>query len=87
MSGGRSISLPLSAFKNNNMQNALINKLNAVISDINAGNYSEALGKLQNDILGKVSGKTTWFKDPQSQAAIYDLIMSAIEELEVLNSP
>jgi YVTN family beta-propeller protein len=45
-----------SAFKNPNMQNALLNKLNAVIGSIAAKNYSDALGQLQNDILGKTDG-------------------------------
>jgi hypothetical protein len=48
-----------SAFKNANMQNALLNKLNTVIVSIEASNYSEALGQLQNDILGKTNGCAT----------------------------
>lgn len=45
-------SLQQSAFKNKNMQKTLLNKINSVISNIEAGNYADALGQLQNNILG-----------------------------------
>ena len=81
------ISLNPNVFKNANMQNALINKLNAVIANIEAGNYADALGQLQNDILGKTDGcatsgapdKNDWIKDCKAQNQVYPLIMKAIE--------
>ncbi len=47
-----------SVFKNTNMQNALLNKSNAVLVDIDSGNYALALDQLQNDILDKTDGCT-----------------------------
>ena len=41
------------------MQNALLNKLNAVIASIQADNYADALAQLQIDILGKTDGCAT----------------------------
>ena len=80
-------SLNPNVFKNANMQNTLINKLNAVIANIEAGNYADALGQLQNDILGKTDGCATsgapdrndWIKDCEAQNQVYPLIMEAIE--------
>ena len=46
-------SLYLGVFKNANMQNTLLNKLNALLANIEAGKYEDALGQLQNDILKK----------------------------------
>ncbi len=50
-------SLSTSVLKNANMQNALLNKLNAVIANISAGDYTAALDQLQNDILPKMDGR------------------------------
>lgn len=80
-------SLNPDVFKNANMQNTLINKLNAVIANIEAGNYAGALGQLQNDILGKTDGcatsgapdKNDWIKDCEAQNQVYPLIMEVIE--------
>lgn len=85
-------SLNLNVFKNSNMQNALLNKLNAVIANIEAGNYTDALGQLQNDILGKIDGcassgapdKNDWVKDCVSQGLIYPYILDAIIKVEGL---
>ena len=49
-------SLYLGVFKNANMQNTLLNKLNALLANIEAGKYEDALGQLQNDILKKTDG-------------------------------
>lgn len=76
-------------FKNRNMKNTLINKLNTVIANIQAGNYSDAVGQLQNDILGKIDGCTTsgepdrndWISDCVSQEQVYPRIMEAIDLL------
>jgi len=48
--------LDLSAFKNDNMQNTLINKINAIISQVNNREYADALAKLQN----RYSSKNGW---------------------------
>ncbi len=85
-------SLPQSVFKNKNMQNTLLNKLNAVIANIEAGNYADALGQLQNDILGKTNGcadtgapeKNDWIRDCGAQGQVYPLVLEAIELLSQL---
>jgi hypothetical protein len=81
-----------SMLKNANMKNALLNKLNAVIADIKAGNYADALAKLQNDILKKTDGcansgapdKNDWVKDCGAQATIYQAVLDAITMVEGL---
>jgi hypothetical protein len=44
------------AFKNKASQNALVNKIEAMKKQVAAGNYSEALTKLKEDILKKTDG-------------------------------
>ena len=41
------------AFKNDDMQNLLLNKLNAVIANVEAGKHADAANQLRNDILPK----------------------------------
>ena len=85
-------SLESSVFKNANMQNTLINKLNAVIANIEAGNYADALGQLQNDILKKTDGcvtegapdKNDWIKNCDAQGSVYPCILHSIEMVEAL---
>jgi Tol biopolymer transport system component len=84
--------LPSGAFKNANMQNTLINKLNEVIAAISAGDYTGALNKLQNDILKKTDGcavsgapdKNDWITNCKTQGILYPLINSIINELKLL---
>ena len=79
-------------FRNVNMQNALLNKLNAVIENIEAGNYADALGQLQNDILGKTGGcadsgapdRNDWVRDCTSQGLIYPCLLEAVAEVGAL---
>lgn len=79
-----------STFKNSNMANALTNKINAVLSDIEQGNNEAALDKLQNDILGKTDGcsatgvpdKNDWLKSCAEQEEVYPQVMGAIELLK-----
>lgn len=79
-------------FKNANMQKTFNNKLNAVIADIEAGNYANALDKLQHDIVGKTDGcanagapdSNDWIKDCVSQGEVYPLILEVIEILRGL---
>ena len=62
-------------FKNPNLRNALTNKLNAVLRDIDQGFYQDALNKLQHDVLAKTGGcssigspdKNDWITDCTSQ--------------------
>ncbi|KAB2835681.1 MAG: hypothetical protein F9K48_03745 [Candidatus Brocadia sp.] len=79
-------------FKNANMQNTMINKFNAVIANIEAGNYADALGQLQNDILKKTDGcantddsdKNDWITTCAEQGAVYPYILVAIDAVEAL---
>jgi len=79
--------LSRSIFKNGSMQNALLNKLNAVIANIGLCNYSEALGQLEHDILGKTNGcaatgtpdKNDWILDCSAQSLVRaDIIVAMI---------
>jgi hypothetical protein len=86
------VSLSPEAFKNANMQNTLLNHLNAVIAKIEAGNYAGALGQLQNNILAKTDGcansgapdKNDWITDAEAQGIIYPYILDAIAKIEIL---
>ena len=78
--------------KNPNMKNALTNKINAVLMDIDNQLYQEALDKLQHDILGKTDGcasagapdNNDWIKDCAAQNQAYPLILQAIDLLKKL---
>lgn len=84
--------LSTSVFKNANMQNTMINKFNAVIANIEAGNYADALGQLQNDILNKTDGcansnnpdKNDWITTCPAQGSVYPSILVAIDAVEAL---
>jgi hypothetical protein len=81
-----------SAFKNANMKNALVNKLNSVAANLEAGNYQEALGQLQNDILAKMDGwatggapdKNDWIIDPAVQGQVYPEVLMIINRVKEL---
>jgi hypothetical protein len=74
------------------MKNTLLNKLNAVINSIEAGNYQAALEQLQNDILSKTDGcallgapdKNDWIKDCATQQMVYPAVVQTIELLQGL---
>lgn len=74
------------------MANALTNKINAVLQDVDQGLYQQALDKLQNDILAKTDGcaktgapdKNDWLKDCSSQNQVYPLIIQTINLLKSL---
>jgi hypothetical protein len=80
-------SLDPAVLKNANMKNALINKLNAVIANISAGIYNDALDQLQNDILGKTDGcatagapdKNDWITTCEDQEKIYPSVVSLVQ--------
>jgi hypothetical protein len=79
-------------FLNENMSNALTNKINAAIELIDQGFYEEALIKLQEDILGKTDGcandgspdRNDWITDCDVQTEVYPFVLETIELLESL---
>lgn len=85
-------SLPPVTVKNESMTNALSNKINAVIANIEAGNYAVALGQLQNDILKKTDGVATigrpdnndWITDVETQLVVYPYVKSLIARVKAL---
>jgi len=86
------VALPPAVFKNENMQSTLNNKLNAVLSAIEAGDYAQAHDKLVHDVLAKTDGcatsgapdKNDWIRECESQAIAYPLVIEAITFLESL---
>ncbi len=74
------------SFKNPNLRNALTNKLNAVLRDIDQGLYQDALTKLQNDVLAKTGGcfsigspdKNDWITTCGSQNQVVPALQRAI---------
>jgi hypothetical protein len=79
-------SAPSGAFKNKSSQDALANKIEAVKKQIDAGAYSGALEKLQNDVLQKSDGCVVigavdgndWVIDSNLQNQIYSAIQAII---------
>jgi hypothetical protein len=68
--------LDSSAFKNGDMQNMLLNKLNSVIANVEAGKYKDAANQIRNDILPKMGSIenregecAAWIIDRSSQQA------------------
>ena len=88
-------SLPDSAFKKPAKQrkNALHNKLMEVVQLIAAGEYQEAIDKLQHDIRAKADGsvdgnpKNDWITDPAAQQEICAMIDDIIAYLQTLSAP
>ncbi len=84
--------LDANSLVNENMQNALTNKINAVMNMIDAGHYAQAINKLENDILQKTDGcaetgapdKNDWITTCEQQDQIYPLIIEMIDYLEGL---
>jgi len=84
--------LASSSFKNANMQKTLLNKLNAVIANVETGYLAEALNQTENDLIGKTDGcaaanapdKNDWLKTCTAQEPVYDCLEAVaglIEEL------
>jgi Leucine-rich repeat (LRR) protein len=77
---------------NPNSANALINKIEAVLAQLDEGLYQNLLDKLQNDILKKTNGcaetgqpdKNDWILTCEDQQKVYPLVLRAIELLERL---
>jgi hypothetical protein len=82
-------SLGSTAFKNPNMRNALTNKINAVFQMLEQEDYSNALDKLENDILKKTDGcaqtgapdNNDWILNCVSQGQVHPVLMNAIKLL------
>jgi hypothetical protein len=80
------------SLKNNNMQNSLLNKIEAAQEMIDQGLYEDALNKLEHDILAKMDGcsetgepdKNDWIITCEEQAVIYPLVMDTIEHVRDL---
>ena len=83
-------SLDSTVFDKKSRPKALDNQIDAAIVLVDEELYTEALGKLQNSILGKTDGcvesgepdKNDWIEDCASQEELYDLIQEAIGILE-----
>ena len=68
------------------------NKFNAVIANIEVGNYTDALAQLQNDILKKTYGcanavapdKNDWVTTCTAQGSVYPYILIAIDAVKAL---
>jgi len=79
--------LDANSLQNENMMNALLNKIDAAQAMIDDGRYRAALNKLQNDILAKTDGcaeagepdKNDWLITCEGQDEVYPLIMETIE--------
>jgi hypothetical protein len=79
-------------FKNANQQNALTKKLLAVVRMVNHGFYTDALHKLQNDILQKTDGcavkgrpdKNDWITHCDGQRGVYPTTIETISLLQGL---
>jgi hypothetical protein len=85
-------SLPTDVFKNRNMAKTLTNKLNAVISMIDDGQYEQAHQKLTDDVLKRTDGcsvsgapdKNDWITNCATQTVVYPLIVQTILVVEDL---
>jgi hypothetical protein len=82
-------SLDAAAFKNSNMQNALLNKLNALIAQIWSGNFAGSLARVEHDVLEKTDGcatnggpdKNDWITNCSDQARLRPAIQELIAML------
>jgi probable HAF family extracellular repeat protein len=89
---GNTALLPDAAFKNKNMRNTLITKLNVIIKDVDAGKYAGALAKLQEDVMAKTDGCATsgkpdnndWIVTCIYQSLIYPELLDLEEHLTEL---
>ena len=83
------LQLPDAVFKNKNMGNTLVKKINEVLLKIDQAEYREAINQLKNDILKKTDGcaqsdspdKNDWIINCESQAVVYNLIIEALDLL------
>ena len=77
--------MSLSDFKNENKQEALINKINLIISKVYKGKFNKACNKLQNNVLKRTDGcnntgapeKNDWIINCEAQSKVYPVIIEA----------
>jgi hypothetical protein len=77
--------LPDGAFSNKNNRKTLVNKLEAILKQVDGGDYAEALEKLNDDVFEKMDGyptsgaveKTDWIVDAGAQAALVEFFRNA----------
>ncbi len=80
------------SLKNENVKNALLNKIDAAMAMIDEGLYEDALNKLRNDILAKTNGcaesgepdKNDWIIACEQQSQVYGLVIETIEYVRSL---
>ncbi len=80
------------SLKNENMKNALLNKIDEAMAMIDEGLYEDALDKLEHDILAKTNGcaetgepdKHDWILTCEQQSRVYGLVMESIEYVRSL---
>jgi len=86
------VALDSNSLQNENMMNALLNKIDAAQAMIDDGRYQAALNKLENDILAKTDGcvesgepdKNDWIITCEGQNEVYPLIMETIDYVMAL---
>ena len=68
----------------------LLNKLNAVIANVEAGKHAEAANQLRNDVLPKMGGaenaeggRVGWIIDRSSQNVWYQEAQDVVRSLEM----
>ena len=78
------------AFKSGDMQLMLLNKLNAVIANVEAGKHADAANQLRNDILPKMGDaenaegdSVAWIIDRSSQNVWYQEAQDVVRSLEM----
>ena len=78
------------AFKNGDMQNLLLNKLNAAIANVEAGKHAGVANQLRNDVLPKMGGvenaegnSVVWIIDRSSQRVWYQEVQGVARALEM----
>ncbi|MHC4692790.1 MAG: hypothetical protein ACYS67_08610, partial [Planctomycetota bacterium] len=86
------IMLDPNSLKNENMKNTLLNKIDEVLGMIDEGLYSDALDKLEYDILAKMNGcgetggpdKNDWIIACEQQNVVFPLVIETIEYVKSL---
>jgi hypothetical protein len=77
------------SLKGKNLKRSLLNKITIATDMIDNGLYTDAMNKLQNDILQKTNGcaemgqpdKNDWIINCEQQAVVYPLIIETIEHV------
>ena len=78
------------SFRNGDMLNLLLNKLNAVIANVEAGKHADAANQLRNDILPKMGSaenaegdSVAWIVGRSSQQVWYQEAQDVVKALEM----